>query len=126
VNANAMITNKRQAAVETLRCSFCNKNQADVNKLIAGPAVFICDECIEVCNEIILDDRRLAGESADKSVEQPKAFPEIPISGPSVQCTLCGMPMTRGDGVVIPNRGILCVGCVGEVEAAAAERREPR
>jgi hypothetical protein len=34
--------------------------------------------------------------------------------------------MTRSDGVVILNRGILCVGCVGEVEAAAAERREPR
>src|SRR5436190_13453910 len=113
VNASGMITNKRQAAMENLRCSFCNKNQADVNKLIAGPAVFICDECIEACNQIIIDDRRLAEESADKSVEQPQAFPQIPVSGPVMQCTLCGMPMTRSSGVVIPNRGILCVGCVG-------------
>ena len=42
---------------ETLRCSFCNKDQNDVRKLIAGPTVFICDECVDVCNDIIADDR---------------------------------------------------------------------
>ncbi len=36
-------------------CSFCGKNQEEVEKLIAGPDVFICDECIELCNEIVLD-----------------------------------------------------------------------
>jgi len=36
-------------------CSFCGKNQDEVEKLIAGPDVFICDECIELCNEIVLD-----------------------------------------------------------------------
>jgi ATP-dependent Clp protease ATP-binding subunit ClpX len=36
-----------------LRCSFCGKSQEEVKKLIAGPAVYICDECIELCNEII-------------------------------------------------------------------------
>jgi ATP-dependent Clp protease ATP-binding subunit ClpX len=41
---------------ETLRCSFCSKNQSDVRKLIAGPNVYICDECIDICNEIISDD----------------------------------------------------------------------
>src|SRR5919202_2017668 len=39
---------------EILRCSFCNKDQNDVRKLIAGPTVFICDECVEVCNDIEL------------------------------------------------------------------------
>ncbi|MGE3274120.1 MAG: ATP-dependent Clp protease ATP-binding subunit ClpX [Vicinamibacterales bacterium] len=43
---------------EILRCSFCNKDQNDVRKLIAGPTVFICDECVEVCNDIIADDNR--------------------------------------------------------------------
>src|SRR3989304_2395171 len=43
---------------EVLRCSFCNKDQNDVRKLIAGPTVFICDECVEVCNDIIADDNR--------------------------------------------------------------------
>jgi ATP-dependent Clp protease ATP-binding subunit ClpX len=39
-----------------LRCSFCSKSQNDVKKLIAGPTVYICDECVDVCNEIIADD----------------------------------------------------------------------
>jgi ATP-dependent Clp protease ATP-binding subunit ClpX len=40
----------------TLYCSFCGKSQHDVKKLIAGPTVFICDECIELCNEIIVEE----------------------------------------------------------------------
>ncbi|MDQ7010739.1 MAG: ATP-dependent Clp protease ATP-binding subunit ClpX, partial [Mariprofundaceae bacterium] len=46
----------------TLYCSFCGKSQHDVKKLIAGPTVFICDECIELCNEIIVEE--LSGEEA--------------------------------------------------------------
>ena len=42
--------------VEDLRCSFCGKRQDEVRKLIAGPGVFICDECIELCADIIGDD----------------------------------------------------------------------
>jgi hypothetical protein len=44
------------AANKTLYCSFCGKSQHDVRKLIAGPAVFICDECVELCNGIIRDE----------------------------------------------------------------------
>jgi ATP-dependent Clp protease ATP-binding subunit ClpX len=40
----------------TLRCSFCGKGQSDVKKLIAGPTVYICDECIDLCNEIIMEE----------------------------------------------------------------------
>ena len=39
-----------------LYCSFCGKSQQEVKKLIAGPSVFICDECIELCNDIILEE----------------------------------------------------------------------
>jgi ATP-dependent Clp protease ATP-binding subunit ClpX len=46
-----------------LQCSFCGKNQDDVRKLIAGPTVYICDECIELCNDIIADE----WEEEDKS-----------------------------------------------------------
>src|SRR6186997_111934 len=49
---------KKTGDGEILRCSFCNKDQNDVRKLIAGPTVFICDECVEVCNDIIADDNR--------------------------------------------------------------------
>ena len=39
-----------------LNCNFCGKSQKEVKKLIAGPGVYICDECIELCTEIIQDD----------------------------------------------------------------------
>ena len=41
---------------ELLKCSFCGKSQKQVKKLIAGPGVYICDECIELCNEIIEEE----------------------------------------------------------------------
>ena len=43
---------------EILRCSFCGKSQNEVKKLIAGPSVYICNECIDICNEIINDDEQ--------------------------------------------------------------------
>jgi ATP-dependent Clp protease ATP-binding subunit ClpX len=52
------MTTKKSGDAEVLRCSFCNKDQNDVRKLIAGPTVFICDECVEVCNDIIADDNK--------------------------------------------------------------------
>ena len=45
-----------QESAELLKCSFCGKSQKQVRKLIAGPGVYICDECIELCNEIIVDE----------------------------------------------------------------------
>src|SRR5918997_1112613 len=50
---------KKNGESEVLRCSFCNKDQNDVRKLIACPTVFICDECVEVCNDIIADYKRI-------------------------------------------------------------------
>ena len=44
-----------------LYCSFCGKSQHEVRKLIAGPSVFICDECIELCNDIIKEEGDAAG-----------------------------------------------------------------
>ncbi|HWP54001.1 MAG TPA: ClpX C4-type zinc finger protein, partial [Pyrinomonadaceae bacterium] len=41
---------------DTLRCSFCGKSQNEVKKLIAGPTVYICDECIGLCNDIIAEE----------------------------------------------------------------------
>jgi len=57
---------------EILRCSFCNKDQNDVRKLIAGPTVFICDECVDVCNDIIADDRKLEGRAHRTSLPVPQ------------------------------------------------------
>ncbi len=62
---------------DVLRCSFCNKSQNDVKKLIAGPTVFICDECVDVCNEIISDDMSAEASSIKEALPKPseiKAF----------------------------------------------------
>ena len=65
---------KKAGETEVLRCSFCNKDQNDVRKLIAGPTVFICDECVEVCNDIIADDNRFENRGVRSSLPSP---PEI-------------------------------------------------
>ncbi|WP_353146204.1 ATP-dependent Clp protease ATP-binding subunit ClpX [Pollutimonas bauzanensis] len=55
---------KGSADDKALQCSFCNKNQHEVRKLIAGPSVFICDECIDLCNDIILEETQEAARDA--------------------------------------------------------------
>jgi ATP-dependent Clp protease ATP-binding subunit ClpX len=47
---------EKKKTLKPLNCSFCNKDQADVRKLIAGPDVFICDECIELCNGVLQEE----------------------------------------------------------------------
>ncbi|NYT82973.1 ATP-dependent Clp protease ATP-binding subunit ClpX [Alcaligenaceae bacterium] len=55
---------KGSADDKVLRCSFCNKTQHEVKKLIAGPSVFICDECIDLCNDIITEEGQEAARDA--------------------------------------------------------------
>jgi ATP-dependent protease Clp ATPase subunit len=62
---------KKSGDGEILRCSFCNKDQNDVRKLIAGPTVFICDECVEVCNDIIADDNKFEARGGARSSSLP-------------------------------------------------------
>ena len=57
---------------EVLRCSFCNKDQNDVRRLIAGPTVFICDECVEVCNDIVTDDNRFENKGLRSTLPVPE------------------------------------------------------
>ncbi|MGB1702823.1 MAG: ATP-dependent Clp protease ATP-binding subunit ClpX [Cycloclasticus sp.] len=54
-----------------LNCSFCGKNQHEVRKLIAGPSVFVCDECVELCNDIIKEELQ-QNETSDGDGELPK------------------------------------------------------
>ena len=50
------MSEKTSSGEKLLYCSFCGKSQHEVRKLIAGPSVFICDECIELCNDIIREE----------------------------------------------------------------------
>ncbi len=60
------MSNKGDDNNENLFCSFCGKNQQEVKKLIAGPAVYICDECIQLCSEIIEEENIKESEIGDR------------------------------------------------------------
>jgi ATP-dependent Clp protease ATP-binding subunit ClpX len=71
---------------EILRCSFCAKSQSDVRKLIAGPSVYICDECVDICNEIISDDV-VVNHSLGSQLPKPqeiKEFLDLYVTGQEV------------------------------------------
>ena len=56
---------------DMLRCSFCGKSQHEVRKLIAGPTVYICNECVEVCLDIIAEDRVHESKARDQVLPKP-------------------------------------------------------
>lgn len=57
---------------ELLHCSFCGKSQHEVRKLIAGPNVFICDECVDLCIEIIKEENKSIGIESEKDIPSPQ------------------------------------------------------
>lgn len=91
------------------RCSSCNEDHNAVRKLIAGPTVFICDACVDVCNDIVAGDRRL----------------EVRVSGSKKDagCTLCSAGTTKGELLLGPRGSLLCEACDSAVNAAATDRR---
>ncbi len=68
---------KRNEEGTNLACSFCGKSQKEVKKLIAGPTVYICDECIDLCNDIIAEEAGREGETLQSSVPKPKEINQI-------------------------------------------------
>jgi hypothetical protein len=107
---------KHQTERPVLRCSFCNKWQHDVRDLIAGPNVLICDECVQVCDDILADAERVEkrhGRKTPGRADSPTPWPN------TIQCALCRLPILVDGGFVISgNRGTLCADCVNAVQAA--------
>jgi ATP-dependent Clp protease ATP-binding subunit ClpX len=68
--------NERDDRRRYTRCSFCGKGQDQVRKLVAGPGVFICDQCIDLCQEVLEDDNRSAGTKKQKTgfIPNPKTI----------------------------------------------------
>src|SRR5919201_4479226 len=62
---------------DLLKCSFCGKSQKQVKKLIAGPGVYICDECIDLCNEIIEEELAEAGDVKLDELPKPTEIHEF-------------------------------------------------
>ena len=63
---------KRDSGGGNLQCSFCGKNQREVKKLIAGPTVYICDECIHLCNDIVAEEASERAQAEQLDVPTPK------------------------------------------------------
>ena len=113
---------KRPSGEQKLHCSFCEKSQDDVRKLIAGPTAHICDECVAVCVDIIADNARWSAAPADQA--KPVYPTEPPKWSATARCTLCRMPLVLEEAVIVENRALLCRACVSEVQAAAAQAGE--
>lgn len=67
-----MANNSGGDSKNTLYCSFCGKSQHEVRKLIAGPTVFICDECVELCMDIIREETKSAGLKSSEGIPAPR------------------------------------------------------
>ena len=94
-----MTDKKGSAPTKTLYCSFCNKSQHEVRKLIAGPSVFVCDECIDLCNDIIREEAQAqARESIRTDLPTPaeiKAFLDQYVIGQTTPKRVLAQPTSR-------------------------------
>lgn len=68
---------KTQDDDKLLYCSFCGKSQHEVRKLIAGPSVFICDECVDLCNDIIKEEMQEQAVGGERNLPKPREIKEI-------------------------------------------------
>lgn len=73
------MSSRRDKNQENLTCSFCGKSQEEVRKLIAGPAVYICDECIELCNDIVAEELKMEQTLGPdvKKLPKPKEIKDV-------------------------------------------------
>ena len=102
-----------------VRCSFCNKSARDVAKMVAGPRVFICSECIDICQDVLEKDLRLGTSFEPAAVEHSEA---LISGGEAIRCAVCEAVRPLADSVQIPDRGWLCWKCGVAVRAAVEAR----
>src|SRR5205807_77711 len=104
---------KKAGETEVLRCSFCNKDQNDVRKLIAGPTVFICDECVEVCNDIIADDNRFENRGTRSSLPTPQEIKKF--VGEDVENIILKLLQAAGGDIEKCQQGIIYIDEVDKI-----------
>ena len=130
------MTDKKGSGEKLLYCSFCGKSQHEVRKLIAGPSVFICDECIELCNDIIRDETATAepGRAVKSDLPTPAEICNILDSyviGQETAKRILSVAvynhykrlkhMGKGDEVELAKSNILLVGPTGSGKTLLAQ-----
>jgi len=110
-------SDKKPAASPKLICSFCGKDQDQLRKLIAGPSVYICDECVDLCNDIL--EEECEHEAPPSQVPEQRTIFNLDAS-----CALCHLPKSSEELLAIPDRGFICTVCLDAVKNAAEEREE--
>ena len=100
-----------------LVCSFCGKSQDEVRKLIAGPTVYICNECIDLCNDIIRDEADF-DQPVSENAAEPKETRQKPI------CALCTQPRGLTDLVHIAAGMRLCTVCLEAIHTVTEQREK--
>ncbi len=127
---------KAPASTKALHCSFCNKSQHEVRKLIAGPSVFVCDECIDLCNDIIREEAQAnARESIRTDLPTPaeiKAFLDQYVIGQTAPKRVLAVAVynhykrlrhgeVKGDDVELSKSNILLIGPTGSGKTLLAQ-----
>ncbi|NYT61120.1 ATP-dependent Clp protease ATP-binding subunit ClpX [Alcaligenaceae bacterium] len=127
---------KGSADDKLLQCSFCNKNQHEVRKLIAGPSVFICDECIDLCNDIILEETQEAARDAVRNElptpQEIKGFLDGYVIGQDTPKRTLAVAVynhykrirygkVKGDDVELSKSNILLIGPTGSGKTLLAQ-----
>jgi bacterioferritin-associated ferredoxin len=110
------------ATAEIKRCSFCSKTEQDVRKLIAGPTVYICEECVDLCNDILAEEFREKPKTEKKAPAHIDRVPASPLQG----CLLCRLPKEAEDLTYIPDRGTICSACLDAIRAVIDESDQRR
>ena len=131
-----MSEKKGSASTKNLHCSFCNKSQHEVRKLIAGPSVFVCDECIELCNDIIREEAQAsARDSIRTDLPTPaeiKAFLDQYVIGQTASKRVLAVAVynhykrlrhgeVKGDDVELSKSNILLIGPTGSGKTLLAQ-----
>ena len=122
-----MFWKRRQGPADVMtgplvRCSFCNKSQREVAKMVAGPHVSICSECVEICRVLLSNDDTVIEPQTPEQFEVSERL----ISGNNaIRCALCSAVRPLSESVQISGRGWLCRSCARAAQDTVRGKADP-